>query len=509
MPNGCLVNTRVKIMEQLQSWATDISESCPTVFGLTGPAGTGKTTVSISFCEYFDLLLPVINFLISRTTAERRNPTNIVLTLSYQLGLLEEKVQAVIDDGLKSTRDIMARSLAEQVEKLLAAPLRAWEGSKLPILLVIDALDECDKIDGVEGGRLIPLIASTVRQLSGRVKLFITSREEPEIRKMFKDLGVDTLKNSIRLQNIEDGVVKEDIVLYYQHHFRLIVERAGFEEPESWPSQSDFDLLVARTGKLFVFAALVTRLLAEPRVDPRQMLEEILHSPNSAANSSAFYSLDKLYLAVLDKSVKTLNEALEKVVERRVHRLVGTLVLLQAPLNVRTLSALLGENVTLIQGDVSHLSAVLIIPDEVNAPITTFHPSFADYILGRCSDPRFQIDPAVFHGQLLYLTLIIMDQHLKRDICNIGDPSVMNADIQDLEDKCKQHLPPELRYACEYWLVHLTKAGHLDSDITNKLDEFCKRHLLHWVEALSLLNKVSIAHTYLPNAISRHQVSLL
>lgn len=143
-------------------------------------------------------------------------------------------------------------------------------------MIVIDALDECIKVAGREGGNIIPLIVSGILQAPGRVKLLVTSREEPEIMRMFRQLGLKKTENIIRLHQIEDTVVEGDIKTYYEYYFALISQRAGFEDADSWPSKADLDLLIKRTGKLFVFAALVIRLLSDLRIDPKYQLEEIL-----------------------------------------------------------------------------------------------------------------------------------------------------------------------------------------------------------------------------------------
>ena len=101
-----------------------------------------------------------------------------------------------------------------------------------------------------------------------------------------------------------------------------------------------------------------------------------------------------------------------------------------------------------------------------------------------------------------------MNHLLKRDICNIGDPFTMNEDVKDLESKRRLFLPPELCYACKHWLVHLIKATSLDEALAKELNTFCTHHLLHWIEVLSLLDKVSVAHINLPEAVEYCRVSL-
>jgi pantothenate kinase-related protein Tda10 len=47
--NGCTEDTRMAILDKLQTWATDNTTS--KVYWLNGMAGTGKTTIAYSFGE--------------------------------------------------------------------------------------------------------------------------------------------------------------------------------------------------------------------------------------------------------------------------------------------------------------------------------------------------------------------------------------------------------------------------------------------------------------------------
>jgi hypothetical protein len=50
-----------------------------------------------------------------------------------------------------------------------------------------------------------------------------------------------------------------------------------------------------------------------------------------------------------------------------------------------------------------------------------------------------------------------------------------------------------MAYACEYWVEHLQAGEHACSDILadgGKVDSFFQEHLLHWLEAMSLLQKM-------------------
>ena len=54
-------------------------------------------------------------------------------------------------------------------------------------------------------------------------------------------------------------------------------------------------------------------------------------------------------------------------------------------------------------------------------------------------------------------------------------------------EKC---LPPEVQYACLYWVQHLQMSGSqaYDGEETHR---FLQAHLLHWLEALGWIGKIS------------------
>jgi hypothetical protein len=127
------------------------------------------------------------------------------------------------------------------------------------------------------------------------------------------------------------------------------------------------------------------------------------------------------------------------------------------------------------------------------APVRLFHPSFPDFITNeeRCRDDRFLVTRPEGHLQLATRCLEIMNNGLRQDICDIQDPSLSNSEVADLEERLARAVPSELRYACQYWHIHLQYADVFSgSGLLAALATFCTRHLLHWVELLSLMNKL-------------------
>jgi hypothetical protein len=81
-----------------------------------------------------------------------------------------------------------------------------------------------------------------------------------------------------------------------------------------------------------------------------------------------------------------------------------------------------------------------------------------------------------------------MSTALKQDICDQHTPGVLVTDVEIR--KVEQSLPPDVQYACLYWVQHLQRSGmQLHDD--GQVHQFLKAYFLHWLEALSWMRKIS------------------
>ena len=168
--------------------------------------------------------------------------------------------------------------------------------------------------------------------------------------------------------------------------------------------------------------------------------------------------------------------------------IVGTIVILENPLPAKILSRLLGIDQDRVLDRLDKLHSVLDIPESSEIPIRLFHPSFRDYLIdeGNCPDNEFTIDYKEASRRLSADCVRVMGTHLKKDMCNLRHPGTARVEIK--AHLIDSFLPPELQYACLYWVKHLESAITELSE-TQMIMEFLKTHLLHWIEALVLMNR--------------------
>ncbi|KAG4428016.1 hypothetical protein IFR05_016502 [Cadophora sp. M221] len=104
----------------------------------------------------------------------------------------------------------------------------------------------------------------------------------------------------------------------------------------------------------------------------------------------------------------------------------------------------------------------------------------------RCGD--FWVDETKTHQRLATSCIQLMSQTLKKDICNMHAPGTQASQVES--SRLQEYLPPEVQYACLYWVQHLQKS---DSQINGNEEthQFLQAHLLHWLEALGWIGKTS------------------
>jgi hypothetical protein len=497
---GCMADTRTYVLGLIKLW----SEGPPiglSVFWLAGMAGTGKTTIAKTACEQFAVADRLgASFFASHADKDRRDPCCILRTVAYQLA---KKIPAMFRQVYKSVKeeyDISSRPLEEQLQKILVTPLLSAKNA-IPdnTIIVIDALDECNKPESME---LIRLLAYQLRAVN--IKLLVASRNERVLEDMFKLLSPANL----HLHDVEAVITAEDVRHYVRARLAEIAVKRQIKA-SSWPSAADIEALAQRTGPFFIYAATSVSFVGESRHNPVEQLQLLLESQTSGPGP--FNVVDDLYIRILVQSTLDNGGNEDARLCQRIRSLMGTIMTVIEPVQASVLASLLELDKWAVQQDVSLLSSVLVSSKgSLQQPVRVLHASLPDFLLERCVDARFRIDASAFHARLTLRCLQILNSSLKNNICNITDPSLLNSEVDGLKEKLAEVAPDQLRYAARFWHVHLIEYLATMDDISllkQNLDEFCSDHLLHWVELMSLLGQLSIVEYGLASLLVSLQVS--
>ena len=488
----CYQGTRVELLRQIDTWASDLSSEC--IFWLNGMAGTGKSTISRTVAQNFankgDL---GASFFFKRGEGDRGHAGLFITTIATQLVQKLPSLAPHVQNAIEADPVISRKALKQQFETLVLQPfgkIRTDPQKSSRIVIVIDALDECDREEDVR--IIIRLLSQVKRITSVQLKFFLTSRPELPIRLGFEDIS--GRYEGLALHQIPEPVVKEDISAFLEHELAMIRDdynksvTPNRQLPTDWPGQTNVQSLVGMAIPLFIFATTVCRFINDRKCgQPKDQLAKVLKYETRSQASK----LDATYLPVLEQLLVGVTSSERRDLVEKFQQVVGSIVTLASPLSATSLDRLLGVPEGTVDSRTDLLHSVLSIPSRPDHPIRLLHLSFRDFLVDtekRETNP-FWVDEKDAHNKLVTrcLELLSTGDNLKEDICNLRTPETPRADID--KQIIDSYIPPDIQYACQYWVYHLKEGRGIICD-NDQVHNFLKCHFLHWLEALSLIGRL-------------------
>ena len=497
----CLPDTRVDVLDQITKWAAHESKEC--IFWLNGRAGTGKSTIALTVARRFDGQKKLgASFFFRRGGGDVSHAANFVTTVARQLAEVSTSFRHHVCQAIADEDNIASKVLRKQWDQLILRPMLKLDATALPspLVIVIDALDECG---GEKDVRLLLQLMAGTNDKAIRLRFFLTSRPETPIQFGFRFMQA-ICHYDLLLHEVARTIVDHDIRLFFISKFKEIEAYSNDDRPsDKMINNLIINDLVQKAAGLFIYAATVYRFVeSNQRFSPRRLIDVFLRSkepdcsegiPRRAPFTSPTAELDHMYSQILNYLIDTVrNEKDKEYLSKIFQQVVGSIIILSEPLSATILQKLLEVDGDIIHQGLHGLSSLLDIPDDDSSPIRTLHASFRDFLLDqkRCSDPLFSINEKEVQQQLARCCLQRLTSGLKKDICGLKLPGILQSQVD--RSRIEQHLPTELQYACRYWVEHLQRSdiGLQDDD---EVHNFLREHFLHWLEAMSLIGNISEA----------------
>ena len=479
-PQGCMAGTREQILAELEEWAID--DTAPKVCWLNGMAGTGKTSIAHTISERLDekQMLGASFFCSRSASQEVRDASLIIPTIAVKLSQASPPLRSVMVQTIEKEPDVASmRTLSKQFRLLLVEPIQRALGPSVKTykFVVIDALDECTNLGTVE--KLVQSVVDYTPDLP--LKFLISSRETTKFMNAFHHNPAHQPK-ILALHSVERTVVQKDIKLYLQSSLSDIVQRSS--QPVPWPLPNEFEILLERADRLFIYAATVVRFLGEDDGDFGMRLAHITRLTPARMDTGI---IDSLYNDVMEKAFHSRLLPGEVSLRREI---VSAVIFLLIPLSMNTIVSLLRVASSQPRTHLAPFRSVIHVPTADTSPVTNFHASFPDFIVDPARCQKHHLDVSEGHQKLAVKCLQWLNQTLKRNICNL-DTNMTLSPIHEPND-----IPEALRYSCLHWASHLahaldgTLAQTAVTELRDLVSEFVNNHLLHWFECLSALGEL-------------------
>ena len=386
----CQPETQTNVLSAIRAWANSTADtSC--VCWLSGPAGTGKSTVAHTIAAEYDKNGRLAaSFFFWRKTGDRDDLNKLIATLAYQIAEKIPLAKEGMEENLRLKNDqepltvlsdrFSKSSLEDRLSKLLINRSILDADPAAPDILVIDGLDECSSREGI--CRLVEWI----RKNELPFRLLLTSRPEPE----FESLFISGPQLDVRALCLTES--QSDIRKYFVEELEKVwptqrrIKKCG---PSQWPSQSDLEKLVEKSEGLFVYAATAVRYIGDSEGNPSKRLEEVLELHKG---------LDSLYVQVIDEARK--QDCFDIV--------MGSIMYLKYPLSVADLSIILftlNKHLTPsgILSALRRCHSILSIPER--STINPYHASLRDFLTDHSRATTLFLAPAMCHGRLMLACL--------------------------------------------------------------------------------------------------------
>ncbi|RAK95232.1 uncharacterized protein BO80DRAFT_275102 [Aspergillus ibericus CBS 121593] len=474
----CHEGTQREIRDAIHRWSED-SEG-KSILWLSGLPGTGKSTVLRTIAaelSHRDFNSPRLgaSFFFNKNDLVGSNIRNLFPTLACDLVETVPGFGAAVSQAIGMKRNIQDRSIEDQWRCFIQDPLLTLKGTfHSQIIVVLDAIDEIVIEDGTVG-HLLQRLSETER-----LKFLISCRSESPVP--FQGLGAMVQERKLG-KIIVDNTDENDITCFLTHELAQISEKFPDLPPELLGQETVRELAIQTEG-LFFYADSICRLLktADRGSQIRRRLEQL--TANKPTHRP-LRDMDKLYTEILDRILTMEPEHDEEIVPL-FQKVVGAMVVLRQPLSVPSLGKLIAAS----DDDSDYILAKICSLIDIcvpGCPPSFIHLSFKDYVLdgSRCPNRLFHITKERRHAELFRGCIKVMKESLHREIRNLHD----HRSTVDAESS-REQLPQYVRYACMFWVEHLSLSGLPPKQESYEVEVFVKRHFLQWLEFMAWLKMI-------------------
>ncbi|RYP32170.1 hypothetical protein DL768_011146 [Monosporascus sp. mg162] len=436
-------------------WRNDLRSG---LFWISGSPGKGKTML---LCGIIDMLgeeapeSPPSYFFCQKNDSELNSATAVLRGLIYLLAINRRPLLELLQKRYNFTggklfdkRDTFF-ALAGIFKSMLQLPTTT---PTAPIYFIVDALDECR----TDLEKLLCLIRQTSMTESTCVKWIVSGRIQQDIVEGLKLAQQKTLLDLDR----NEASVSTAVNTFIEYQVSQLTKQKSYS-PQLQRTVREY--LQNNADDTFLWVSLVCQSLS--KIAAWKTPNKLRAFPPGL---QSFYG-------------EMLNQMLGRTDED----------------DLNTCRAILAVTLVVYRPvTLAELPFLVELPAELHD-----NPEWLEELIKICAREYletnagaeiFSSQPATEHYRIFSRSLRILMETLEPDICKQRDPGVSVDQIETNEDPLEA-----VRYSCTHWVNHLAEAAvdrqkhPQDLKPGGLLHQFLQRFLLCWLEALSLIQRIS------------------
>lgn len=473
---ACFPGTRADIIDTISRWAVrPIQPGGASLFWLKGFAGSGKSAIAHTMANLFSSGKRLgATYIFDESHATERRADTVFSKIARDLVGLSSDWKKALGAVVQESPELRhTPSVRRQYEELILRPAKelTFVG---PILIVIDAFDECG---GSPDSRkeLLNILATRLPELPSNFRVLLTSRTEKEIDDAFIRRNHIT---QLDLQTVSRSSTSADLAIYYKMRLGQLPEL----EPK-WSHDTWVPALIERSEGLFQWAFTACEFVLEPGWEPVERLESLI-------STTELTGIDKLYKAILHHIFGFSDDDARLP---RFRSVLGRVLCVRQPLSITDLTALRGpaESASATRSIVRLMGSVLSGVSADSSPVRALHTSFRDFLFSAERSGIYHVDVASHEELIAKSCMSILNAELKFNICDLPSSHDLAKDIDpdDFMARMDTHIPQYLLYCSRFWSDHVTST-HFTAELGALLRTFTEKQFLYWLELLGLMRDV-------------------
>ncbi|CAJ0554472.1 Ff.00g129850.m01.CDS01 [Fusarium sp. VM40] len=487
----CQAGTQISAIQYIHDW---INKGEKALLWIYSHAGTEKSTLARTIArELAETGQIAAGYFFKRGVADRNDVSRVFPTIASQLMTTIPRYESILRKSIIASKnpDIDTMRLDEQFRVLIKGPLSEIDILASTKVIIIDALDECT--DLINAAKIINLLSSLRSSSPLQFRLLVTSRDEDLAREAIEHQEHIPLPlaTKFREDNISD--IRSILTLGFENL------RKETKINHTWPKEEQFEIVWQRSvepSPLFIYAATLLRFLNNAKRTGylEQRLDKWIEKGPGTADAS---QLEVMYTTVFENLDRNMDDGISGFLmdeeKEDLQAILGTIVLATEPLSREAISSISRVALGKTRGLLNLCRTVLEISDNDQKPVETVHKSFSDFLLRKPTDGRirswYYADEVKLNDRIAERCVRLL-RTLRKDICDFKDPAVSREAINP--NVIETHIPSSVQYASSYWWHHLQR-GDKQGPSYDYLLPILKTHFLHWIECLSILDRLPFA----------------
>ncbi|KAF9072466.1 hypothetical protein BDP27DRAFT_1320509 [Rhodocollybia butyracea] len=484
----CLPGTRESVLSKIIGWI-DAPGGTPDgkrLFLLTGAAGAGKSAIAHSLAGHYNALRRLGSSIFADNPDKPLARSRLVLlfpTIARDLADLDPQYRHTLWSVIKSDRALRKTDdFTTQFKKFIIEPSKSLVICG-PIVIVIDASEEYSNPQALN--QFLSVLVQHVNDLPSNFRIVITALTGSRLLRHFSE----TMAQIYQLPNNIGRSERLDLSQLSKSRLQSSLAREQFKQF----GYSMASKLVQHSHGSFqrMVEACDTICGTDPKADLQLTPFErykVLISSNSRPPVQPDDNLYMQELTVIYTEQGALFTAQFKSV-------MGILLAAHTSLSLLELKQLSNHSE---DGDIGimlgALGALLQNTTDFHAPIIPINSSFYDFLQNPARSGQFFVDVSSQYISLAKGCLRVLNDQLCFNICHLASSYLPNTEINDLPDRIKKYITPELSYASQYWIHHLVMVPSAAvKTLAPQVEKLLQTRFFFWLEVLSVLGCVEIA----------------